>query len=79
METPTNHEKERARARLAQWRDKNSSKAKYPFEMVLEARKMRRWRFTYTEIADALNDHYGTNVHWITVRDWTCHYGRMLR
>ncbi len=52
---------------------------KYPFEMVEEARKMRKYRFTYTEIADALNDHWGTDVHWVTVRDWTNYYGRVLK
>ena len=53
--------------------------AKYPFEMVLEARKMRKYEFTYVEIAKALNDHWKTNVHWVTVRDWVHQYWRVIR
>lgn len=43
----------------------------YPFEMVEDARRMRANSFGYREIAEALNREYGTNVSWVTIRDWT--------
>lgn len=55
--------------------NRQNARAKYPMELVNEARKMRRFQFTYREIADALNEHWKTTVSWITVRDWVqCHY-----
>ena len=53
--------------------------AKYPFEMVTDARVMRDNEYTYAEIAAALFQIYGKRVHWVTVRDWTLRYNRVLR
>jgi len=58
---------------------RKNRRAMYPIEMVEEARKMRRWKFTYREIAESLNEHFKTNVSCITIRDWTCFYYRMKK
>lgn len=51
--------------------DAINPKARYPLDMVWEARKMRKYGWSYREIADAINEHWGTKVHLMTVRDWT--------
>jgi transposase len=58
---------------------RHNSRATYPMELVLEARKMRKYGWTYKEIAEAINDHWKVNVAWITIRDWTLHWYRMSR
>jgi hypothetical protein len=51
---------------------------KYPFQMVLDARAMRANGYFYKEIAAALEKTHGMKVPWITVRDWTNYYHRVL-
>lgn len=51
---------------------------KYPYIMVLDARRMRANQYHYKEIAAALERDYGISVPWITVRDWTQQYCRIL-
>ncbi|ULQ47410.1 hypothetical protein JN531_003795 [Flagellatimonas centrodinii] len=53
--------------------------AKYPIEMVEDAKVMRANEYTYAEIAEALYQLYGKRVHVMTVRDWVCGYYRALR
>jgi hypothetical protein len=60
---------------------------KYPFEMVNDARLMRQNGYEYKEIAQALSQLYRKQLRligvdiipWITVRDWTQHYYRVLK
>lgn len=49
----------------------------YPFEAVVEARKLRKHGFFYREIAESLQQTHGVKVSWITVRDWVKHHYRM--
>lgn len=59
------------RARRKRW-------AKYPYEMVEEARRLRIVKgWTYRDIAETLNHRHGTSVNWITVRDWTSQFYRV--
>lgn len=51
--------------------------AKYPFEMVTYARKLRGFGFFYREIAEEILNKFKVKVPWITVRDWTNAYYRM--
>lgn len=50
--------------------------AKYPFEMVEYARKLRGFGFFYREIADEIRSKFRVTVPWITIRDWTNLYYR---
>ncbi len=51
--------------------------AKYPFEMIETARRMRSRKCTYKDIAEALNHRHQTNVHWVTIRDWVKSFYRV--
>lgn len=51
--------------------------AKYPFEMVEYARKLRGFGFFYREIVDEIRSKFRVTVPWITVRDWTLNFYRM--
>lgn len=57
--------------------------AKYDFKLVEEARQIRYANpddpFSYQEIADVINKKHGTSVHWVTIRDWTQSYYRVIR
>lgn len=72
------------------WRNRRNGtgkRQKYPTEMVIEARtiylateklpKADRW--TYQDIADAINAKFKTAVHWVTIRDWVQYYYRASR
>lgn len=68
-------------------RNGTGKRQKYLTEMVMEARtiylatenlpKVDRW--TYQDIADAINAKFKTAVHWVTVRDWVQYYYRASR
>lgn len=52
-------------------------RAKYPFEAVEDARRLRLRHLPYTDIAEILGRKYGP-VPWLTVRDW-CRYATRVR
>lgn len=51
--------------------------AKFPFEIVLYARKLRGFGFEYHEISQEIGHKFKAKVPWITVRDWVNFFYRV--